>query len=99
MALSISSFETEDMVQRLSMVANMYLLLPAAVHTVRELMITQAVSFITTVPGFLWSASIHVEMPQRLAPAWVAIGIDLKVGVLAIAVTRGGKYVFKTRRK
>ncbi|OWO98554.1 hypothetical protein B2J93_2872 [Marssonina coronariae] len=60
---------------------------------------SQAVSFITTVPGFLWSASILVEMPQRLAPAWVAIGIDLKVGVLAIAVTRGGKYVFKTRRK
>jgi low temperature requirement protein LtrA len=52
-----------------------YLVLAYTVPMVRGSMIVQA--WLTLIPSAIWIASIHIEMPNRLAAIWIAIFVDL----------------------
>jgi low temperature requirement protein LtrA len=72
------------------------LLLSFLVPMVRGMMVIQAV--ITLIPSALWIASIHVEMPNRLALIWIAIFLDLCLAIIVILFVRRATFVFKPLR-
>ena len=63
-----------------------YLILARIVPMVRGMMIAQA--FMTLIPGAMWIASIHVDMPQRLAIIWIALFVDLSGMMFIVALVR-----------
>ena len=59
---------------RLFMAAYYAILIPL-IPMVRGVLIVYVVT--TLIPSALWIASVHVDMPDRLAPVWIAISLDL----------------------
>jgi hypothetical protein len=55
--------------------ASYYFLLSFVIPMVRGMMYLHVL--ITLIPAALWIASIHVDMPRRLALIWIAIVVDL----------------------
>jgi low temperature requirement protein LtrA len=70
-----------------------YLVLSYTVPMVRGMMIVQAI--MTLIPSAIWIASIHIEMPDRLAAIWVAIFIDLCGSMFVILLIRSAKDISK----
>ncbi|KAE8449698.1 hypothetical protein EG329_007473 [Mollisiaceae sp. DMI_Dod_QoI] len=124
LALIISWFETDDILQRLSVMFIMACLLglttnmldafhstysmlvafylaarlfmasylafiAAVIPMIRGMMILQVI--LTLIPAAIWIASVHIDMPNRLAAIWVAIFIDLCAALGVIILIRGAK--------
>ncbi len=68
-----------------------YLLLAVIVPMVRPVMLVQMA--LTLIPGAVWIASIHVELPNRYALIWIAIVIDLTGAMLVIVFIRSAKFI------
>lgn len=66
-----------------------YFSLAWVIPMVRAMMLAHAC--LAIIPSALWIASIHVELPQRLAVVWVAIFIDLTGGMFLTLIIRGSK--------
>lgn len=67
-----------------------FLILAGVVPMVRGMMVGQAIIII--LPSVFWIASVHVEIPQRLALIWVAIFWDLCASIFIVFVLRGAKF-------
>lgn len=69
-----------------------YLLCQAIViPMIRGMMVLQFI--VTIIPAAIWIASIHVDMPDRLAPIWIAIFMDLCAPIGVVIVIRGAKAI------
>lgn len=71
--------------------ATYLLFLAAVVPMVRPVMICQAT--LAILPGAIWIASIHVDMPNRLALIWIAIFADLTAPMLVVILVRRGQSI------
>ncbi|KAF8864446.1 hypothetical protein BDZ45DRAFT_669610 [Acephala macrosclerotiorum] len=126
LALIISWFETDDILQRLSvmfimacllglttnmldafhstysMLVAFYLaarlfmasylaILAYIIPMIRSMLVLQVI--LTLIPAAIWIASIHIDMPNRLAAIWVAIFIDLCAAMGVVLLVRGSKLI------
>ncbi|TVY33559.1 hypothetical protein LOCC1_G007531, partial [Lachnellula occidentalis] len=71
--------------------ASYYLFLSFVIPMVRGMMYLNVL--MTVIPSTLWIASIHISMPLRLAPIWIALVLD-SVGVLSIYLLMVSKDAF-----
>ncbi|RDW87366.1 hypothetical protein BP5796_03060 [Coleophoma crateriformis] len=70
-----------------------YLVFAISVPIVRGVMMFQ--SFVTVLPSVLWIASIHVELPHRLALIWIALFLDICAPWTIFIVIPGARSVSK----
>ncbi|TVY32284.1 hypothetical protein LSUB1_G007218 [Lachnellula subtilissima] len=71
--------------------ASYYFFLSFIIPMVRGMMYLNAI--MTVIPATLWIASVHISMPLRLAPIWIALVLDL-VGVISVYLLIKGKQAF-----
>jgi low temperature requirement protein LtrA len=71
-----------------------YAIIARVLPMIRGMMIVHVV--LTLVPGALWIASIHIDMPYRLGAIWVAIFIELCGAMFVILFIRSAKMISKS---
>ena len=71
--------------------ASYFFFLSFIIPMVRGMMYLNAV--MTVIPATLWIASVHISMPLRLAPIWIALALDL-VGVISVYLLMKSKQAF-----
>jgi low temperature requirement protein LtrA len=70
-----------------------YAMIARILPMIKAMMIAHVI--LTLIPGALWIASIHINMPYRLGTIWVAIFIELCGAMFVVLFIRGAKAISK----